>query len=110
MTLKVIRMLEESFGLDSAKVTKITEIFQNVFEVCYGDEIYVVMNKDGADQIVDEYRRASIRDAEEHIPLQFQRYFNFGQYAEDTWQSVYDIYDDVDEVEFGNEDFYICSL
>lgn len=110
MILKVIRVLEKSYGLDSGKVTEISEIFQNVFEVHYGDIIYIIMNEDGAKHIVDEYRRSSVRDAESRIPIELQRYFNFGQYAEDVWQSIYDIYETVDEVEYNYETFYICSL
>lgn len=110
MRNKIVKIFVDILELDPKDIVEINEIFINVFEIHYKDSIYIIMNKDGEAHMIDEYRRASVSYVETKIPIEFQRYFNFGLYAEDTWQSVYDIYENVDEVLYEEETFYICLL
>lgn len=107
---KILKITADILKLDPKDIIEINEIFINVFEVRCKDVTYIIMDEEGEAHMIDEYRRASVSYVETKIPIEFQRYFNFGYYAEDTWQSVYDIYEDIDEIEYEGETFYICSL
>ena len=110
MRNKILKIFTDILELDPNNITEINETFTNVFEIHYNDTIYTITNKEGVASIIDKYRRASIKDAQENIPMRFQRFFNFRHYADDIWQSIYDIYENVDEILYEGEPFYICSL
>lgn len=77
-------------------------------EFQFGDTTFLVLDQDAADKMVQSYRDAAIDAAYNDISRCYQLYFDFNGFAEDSFQSVYDIYDEVFEMVKNDKTYYIC--
>lgn len=73
-------------------------------------DLFIVYDEEGEQDLLNRYREASISAAMEDIPEIYHNYVEFNAFAEDAWQSIYDIYEVVDEVTFEGNTYYICSV
>lgn len=91
-------------------VDKVEEWHENAYQFTVNNQLYVVCNEEGEEEILRDYRTASIYAAQEDIPEMYHDFFEFNEYADYTWQTIYDVYDTVEEVTFENEKYYICLV
>lgn len=97
-------------------LTSIDKIEENI--ICTGasefivndKEIYIVCDDEGEEGILRTYREASIEAAKRDIPEVYHDFFDFNEFADYSWQTIYDVYDNVTEVEDNNKIYYVCTL
>lgn len=74
-------------------------------------ELFVVCDEDGEEELLREYRNTSIEAAKLDIPEVYHDFFEFTEFADYNWQSIYDIYEKVDEVyDKTGKKYFICSV
>lgn len=90
----------------------IEEIYPGAWEFSFENgPIFIVCNEEGKENILKAYREASKQGALIDIPSIYHPFFRFTDFVKYVWTSLYDIYDDVDEVLDDNQNvWHICSL
>ena len=86
------------------------EWHEHAYQYKVGNQIYLVCDEDGEEEILRDYRQCSIYAAQEDIPKIYWDFFDFNEYADYNWQTIYDVYEIVNEVIVEDQKYYICSL
>lgn len=81
----------------------------HAYQFQVGQTLYLVCDEEGEEEVLFDYRRCSIYAAQEDIPLMYHDFFDFNEYADYTWQTIYDVYENVNEIIIDGTKYYICS-
>ena len=99
-------------GLGSKDTIEQFPICPGAYELTVnGKRAFVVCDDEGEEGILREYRQASIEAAMRDIPEVYHDFFEFNDFADYSWQTIYDVYENVDEiVDESGKRYYICSI
>ena len=104
------QILAEHVNLDVSEIKFHSTLNDYAYVFAIDNELFVVCDENGAELILEEYRKATIEAAKQDIPEVYHSFFAFTQFAIYTWQSLNDIYDYVTEITFNNKTYFICSV
>lgn len=106
---ELLRINEFLTDKDSIKETPICEGASEF--LVNGKELFIVCDEEGEEAILREYRAASIEAAKQDIPEVYHDFFEFNDFADYSWQTIYDVYEKVDEVyDKTGKKYFICSV
>lgn len=104
------KLLADYWCATEDEVIPIDEFSDNAYVYRIQDSSYMVCSQEGAKDIIDIYRNASIDAAKKDIPEIYHEFFNFKLFSQYCWQSLEDIYGTVYEAQVENKVYYICLL
>lgn len=107
--LKNILLSQE--WVEDKNITNVQQINDSTYEFTISHEhIFIVCDEEGAEEYLNMFREATIEAAKLDIPDIYHDFFEFDEFAENAWQTLYDAFDTILEVNQDNKKYYICYL